>query len=214
MSADFELDDPRPNAAEAPYTFFLPSQAEIAAVGKGDLVRLIFRYSHAIEKWSAERMWVIVDEVKEDSLVGLLDNHPDEPTSQLRADDRIEFKHHHIIDIDWAEPQAAPPAPTIRSYWERCLVDQCVLDGEAPVEFLYRDEPQPMSEGDTHPDSGWSIRGRRGQATDAEMDAREVRYVALGAVLNRDDSWIEWIDAPVGTALMHNFETGVYFETD
>jgi hypothetical protein len=208
----YALDDPRPIAAEAPYTFFLPSTAEIAAVGKGDIVKLIFRYSHDAEKWQVERMWVIVEEVKENGLRGRLDNHPDEPTSPLKADDSIEFQRHHIISIDWANPQAAPPRPMDRSYWERCLVDQCVLDGKEPVEYLYREEPEPLDEGDTYPDSGWSIRGRRGEASDEEMDAREVVYVALGAVLNCDDSWIGWIDAPAGTQLMRDFETNTYFE--
>jgi hypothetical protein len=51
-----------------------------------------------------------------------------------------------------------------------------------------------------------------GSATDAEINERKVAYVALGAVLNRDDSWIGWIDAPVGTALMRDFETNTYVQ--
>jgi hypothetical protein len=210
----YTLVDPRPIAVAAPYTFFLPSAAEIAAVGEGDIVKLTFEYFHEVEKWGAERMWVIVETVNEGGLVGLLDNHPDEPKSPLKAGDPIAFERHHILSIDWADPKATPPAPQERTYWERCMVDQCVLDGAEPVEFLYRDEPEPMLEGDTYPDSGWSIRGRRGEATEAVMDARDVAYVALGAVLNRDNSWVEWIDAPVGTQLMRDFETSTYFEPD
>jgi hypothetical protein len=44
------------------------------------------------------------------------------------------------------------------------------------------------------------------------MEERKFSYVALGAVLNRDDSWIGWIDAPIGTALMRDFETNKYVE--
>jgi len=58
--------DPRPDAARAPYTFFLPSTSEIAAVGEDDLVKLMFEYTHDIEKWAVERMWVIVKEAKGD----------------------------------------------------------------------------------------------------------------------------------------------------
>ena len=209
---DYEIDDPRPIAAEAPYTYFLPSEAEIAAVDKGDLVQLTFRYFHRIEKWGAERMWVRVENADADELQGSLQSQPDEPRAPLKSGDAVIFKRHHIIDMVWANPEAAPPPPQHRSYWERCMVDQCVLDGEEPVEFLYRDEPEPMLEGESFPDSGWFIRGRKGNATDAEMDGREVAYVALGAVLNRDDSWIDWIDAPVGTELMRDFETDSYFE--
>jgi hypothetical protein len=215
MEADvpsYALRDPRPTAAEAPYTFFLPSAAEIAAVGEGDLVQLIFEYFHEIEKWGAERMWVTVKEASQDCLVGLLDSSPYEPTSPLKAGDSIAFERHLIIDMIWENPKRAPKRLQNRGYWQRCLADKCVLDGQEPVEFLHRGEPEPMLEGDTAPDSGWSIRGRRGKATDAEMDAREVVYVALGAVLNHDDSWVGWIDAPVGTELMRDFETNAYFE--
>ncbi len=42
------------------------------------------------------------------------------------------------------------------------------------------------------------------------MEVRKFSYVALGAVLNRDDSWLAWIDEPVGTTLMRDFDTGRY----
>jgi hypothetical protein len=211
-ASGYTLVDPRPIAAESPYTFFLPSAAEIAAVGEGDIVKLIFKYSHEFEKWQVERMWVIVEEVKGDGLRGLLDNYPEEPTSPLKVDDPIEFERRHIISIDWANPKAAPTPPQLRAYREYCLVDQCVLDGEEPVEFLYREAPELSDQGNGKPDSGWRIRGRRGEATGEEMDTRTAVCVALGAVLNRDDSWIDWIDAPVGTQLMRDFETGTYIE--
>ena len=204
--------DARPIAADAPYTFFLPSQSELAAVGKGDLVKLLFDYPHETEKWAAERMWVIVESAQGDELQGVLDNHPDEPTSPLKAGDSVMFNRHAILSIQWDNPDTAPPAAEYREYWERCLVDQCVLDREEPVEFLYRETPDMASEGDEHGDSGWRIRGRMGVATDAEIEARKAAYVAVGAVLNRDDSWISWIDAPIGTRLMRDFETGTYVQ--
>jgi hypothetical protein len=210
--AAYEILDPRPIAAEAPYTFFLPSPSEIAAVSKGDLVKLLFDYPHQTEKWAAERMWVIVESADAEDLRGVLDNNPDEPTSPLKAGDQLLFKRHDILAIEWDNPNVAPAAEDYREYWDRCLVDQCVLDGEEPVEYIYREEPDMGSEEDKHPDSGWRIRGRMGSATDAEIDERKVAYVALGAVLNRDDSWIGWIDAPIGAALMRDFETNTYVQ--
>jgi hypothetical protein len=214
ISPSFVLIDPRPFADAAPYTFFPPDEARIAAVGVGDLVKLNFGYPHPTQKWGAERMWVIVKEVDASALRGELNNDPDEPTSPLRAGDSIGFERYHIIGIEWKNRELAPPAPERRDYWERCLVDQCVLDGEEPVEFLYREEPEPSASEDSYTDSGWCIRGRFGEATDEEIDARELAVVALGAVLNRDDSWIDWIDAPVGTRLLRDFETNEYAETD
>ena len=208
----YEICDPRPIAAEAPYTYFLPSPPEIGAVSKGDIVKLIFNYRHQTEKWATERMWVFVDEADGEALRGLLDNDPDEPTSPLKAGDEIVFWRHQIISIDWKNPASSPPSAEYRHYWDRCLVDQCVLDGREPVEYLYREEPDMAADNDKYPDSGWRIRGRMSSSTDVEIEEREAAYVALGEVLNRDDSWIAWIDEPVGTSLMRDFNTNEYVQ--
>lgn len=203
----WSLADPRPIAQGARYTFFLPGRQEIEAIGVGDDVKLIFDYHHPTETWGGERMWVTVTRVDGDMLFGTLASVPDEPTSPLTPGQAIEFARFHVLAIDWGHPDTAPSSPVYREYWDRCLVDASVVDGEKPVEFLYRETPDMAQDSDRFPDSGWRIRGRMDGATD---ECNAPLYVALGAVLNQDDSWLHLIDAPVGSAFMRDFEADLY----
>ena len=211
----YAIEDPRPIAAEVPYTFYLPSENELLAVSPGDLVKLTFRSIPDSDEWGAERMWVIVTAAKGARLTGLLDNHPlDMP--QLNAGDRVTFTRGHIIDIDWSGDRAVPPpaAPARREYWDRCFVDDQILDGRLKVEYLYRQEPDPPGEGDAYPDSGWRFRCDTRGLTDAEYENPSFSYIALGKVLNRDDSWLHLIDEPVGSAFLRDWATGRFVPTE
>jgi Uncharacterized protein conserved in bacteria (DUF2314) len=126
---------------DARYTFFLPSEIEIAAVVVGGLVKLMFEYPHQKETWAAERMWVEVKRIDDGALLGSLGNVPDEPTSPLQKGDLVSFKSSDILAISWTNPASAPRPPEYREYWERCLLDECVLEGGQAVEFIYREEP-------------------------------------------------------------------------
>ncbi|HET9459542.1 MAG TPA: DUF2185 domain-containing protein [Sphingomicrobium sp.] len=207
--------------AEAPYTFFLPHPWLVGAVRVGDLVKLGFEYDPPGEKYGGERMWVEVDRVEGDDYAGHIVNEPDEPI--LTFGEVVSFKRDNILDVLLVDAARLPEFHTdagrvpqvqqSREYWERCFVDDCVLYDGVPVEYLYRETPEKL-ENDEYPDSGWRIRGRQGEATDDEMDAREVSFVALGAVLNKDDSWLHLIDAPIGSRFMRNFESGSYEMAD
>ena len=201
----YTLDDPRPMAKESPYTFFLPSQIELDNVAVGDDVKLIFRGHPKSRKYGAERMWVQVTSISQTMLEGTLKNQPwDLP--QIRSGDSVRFQQFHIAAAD----KPVEGVPGVREYWERCLVDKCVTDDRVPVHLLYREEPDMAQEGDEYPDSGWRIRGDYRGLAEAEIDARPVEYVALGAVLNADDSWLHLIDQPVGARFIRDFTTGKF----
>lgn len=209
----YEIDDPRPIAEAAPYTYHLPSENELLALQPGDLVKAVFRSIPASPIWEAERMWVEIIALEGDLLRAKLSNIPfDMP--QLKPESPVRLKRSDVIDIDWRADREAPPPPTPnrRWYWERCLVDACVTEECVPVHFIYREKPDMAQEGDTYPDSGWRIRGDYGGLSDEQIDARKMSYIALGPVLNVDDTWLHLIDAPVGAAFIRDWETGAFVE--
>lgn len=171
-------------------------------------MKLGFEYLWDTEEFSGERMWVEVLKKDSSSLTGALKNEPSE--RGLQFDQIVEFELKNVIAIEWQEPEKHPAFEQKTTYWERCLVDQLVVDGALPVEYVYREEPDLAQPDDKYPDSGWRLRGQQGEATDDDMEAREVAYTALGAVLNRDDSFVHLLKQPIGSAFMRNFETGQY----
>ncbi len=203
----YELDDPRPIRKEARYTYYLPSDERLDAASPGDHVQLLFRSIPPGLDFGTERMWVEIQSANGDRLIGKLLNKPfDMP--QLKIGAHVPFQRFHVISITSDQP--LPKDPPQRQYWDRCMVDQCVLDRSELVYYIYRETPDLAQEGDKDPDSGWRIRGDYRDISDDELHARKVAYAALGAVLNADDSWLHLIDSPTDTAFIRNFETGEY----
>ena len=207
----YEIDDPRPIKADAPYTFFLPSEDRLNALEVGDTVKIVIRSIPSGVDYEAERMWLEIISIDGDNIVGSLDNKPfDMP--QLKPEDIVNFKRFHIIDYQWKNSEKEnlfSTQPSIQR-WERCLVDKCVLYRNVPVDYLYREEPDMAGDEDKYPDSGWRIRGDVELMTDAEYDDDDASYIALGKVLNEDDSWIHLIDEPIGSRFFKNKETGKF----
>ena len=211
MPENYEIEDPRPRAAACPYTFFLPETGLIEAIDAGDSVKAIFRAIPPSEDYGAKRMWVTVTSVGGAWLDGVLDSDPrDMP--KLKTGANIRLLRSHVIGVIIRDPQRIPSKTPQdkREYWDRCLVDQCVVDRELKVGHLYREEPDLAGPKDESPDSGWRIRGDMRGASPEELESREAVYVALGVVLNSDDSWIHLIDEPVGSAFDKDFDTGVF----
>jgi hypothetical protein len=156
-------------------------------------------------------MWVLVQMVAGDGLVGVLESPPFDMPG-LEKGERVRFERHHAVGVTFEDEskESRIPYRKRREYWERCLVDRCVLDDGVPVGFLYREAPEPLREGDEYPDSGWRIRGdARGISSEA-VDTRKCTYVALGAVLNRDDAWLSLIDEPIGSRFLRDFATSTF----
>lgn len=215
LFGSYTIDDPNPIAEGAPYTYFLPTENELLALQPGDLVKLVFRSHPPGLEWDAERMWVKLSAVNRGQLLGTLDNEPSD-MPQLKAGDIVSFRRADIIAILWDEARTiSPPPPSARrDYWHRCMVDSCVLAGRSLVDYLYREEPDMAQPEDKYPDSGWRIRGADEAIAEDERQEDGPQYVALGAVLNRDDSWLELIDEPAGSRFIRDLETHKFVVCD
>jgi hypothetical protein len=181
------------------YTFYKPSDSLIQRVAIGEVVKLIFRFeSEDPEAPSAERMWVLVDEIGPQGVFkGRLNNEPVHIVD-LKLDDPIEFESCHIISTEHEDNDNI-----VEKYIKRCFVTNRVLyDGE-PVGYFYREEP------DREDDSGW--RFMVNDETEEYMDnADNTAYVSLGAVLSEDDSFIGFLDFPPGAAFERDAESGQF----
>lgn len=209
-----ELDDPRPIAAEAPYTFELPLSAWLDALQPGDLVKAIFRQTDGAElEYRAERMWVEIEQIDGDLYTGPLVNQPSSIT-RIAIGDIVSIPRSHVIATEIAEGRTRPCPDDRREYRDRCLVDACVVDGRSHVEYLYREKSEGTKPGDEFPDSGWRIRGTRQAIDHDERQGKTVQYLALGVVLNRDDNWLHLIDSPPGSYFAWDAESARYVALD
>jgi hypothetical protein len=205
----YVIQNPQQTAASAPYTYYLPPQDFLDALAAGDIVKIIIQSIPPSRKYDSERMWVIVTERDGEAFTGVLDNQPfDIP--QLTPGDLIPFSRQDIIDIDWDEDaleERSLKAEKKREYWERCKVESVILDAGIPVQYVYREGPDPTKVGGKHPDSGWRIQGNVDLMTQEQYDSPHSVYIAIGKVLNADDSWLHLIDFPVGSRFMKDNKT-------
>ena len=206
-----EIDDPRPIAASAPYTFFLPFEVELASLKPGDGVKAIFRQTVGEPKYSAERMWVLIGAIEDGDVIGTLDNEP-AGIDRIRLGDQVRIPLTHAISTTFQEDTPRPETPERREYWDRCFVDDCVLAGRSHADYIYREEPDMTRDGDQYPDSGWRIRGTQTAIDDDHASGRKPHYIAIGKVLNADDRWLHLIDSAVDTHWAWNEEYGAYAE--
>jgi len=211
----YSITDPHLIARENPYTYYLPPTEHLSALESEDLVQIIIEGYPESRYIGAERIWVRITNRVDDNFIGKLDNIPvDMP--QLKLGDEVRFSSRDIIDINW-DDDALAGRNLIREdkrwFWERCLVDNVVLSHKIPVQYIYRETPDMGKDGDKDPDSGWRIRANIDLMTQEQFDNEKASYIAIGKVLNIDDSWLDLIDSPIGSRFFKNEETGK-FEAD
>ena len=190
MNADkrWTLRDATRAERESPYTFYRPSETILARLEPGDLVKVAFDFDPPEGGPSGERMWLEILSRSGDTFRGRLAN---EPTAcpDLKFNDTVDFSTSHIISTQYADPKS----DAMDRFFQRCFVSSAVMREGRPVGRLYREPP------DTEDDSGWRLMA--GDEPDGFFDdSKNILYIAIGAVLNRDDSFASLLDSPEGSA--------------
>jgi len=202
----WKLTDSEKLAKENKYTFYKPSKEILKNLKVGNIVKLTFEFeSSNLEHPGAERMWVEITEINEGKFKGTLDNHPFY-LHELYADDEINFEYKHIIDHDLglSEPNL------VDKYYDRCFATNKVLYDNAPINYIYREEPMEKDDERDYIDTGWRILS--GDESDEYMeDIENISLVSIGSVLKRDDSFIDLLDSEIGTSFERN-ENGIFEE--
>ncbi|MCR9252572.1 MAG: DUF2185 domain-containing protein [bacterium] len=203
-NGSWKLSDAEELAKQYKYTFYKPSRKITSQLKPGNIAKLTFQFDSANDEHpSAERMWVMIKEIKEDRFLGYLKSSPIY-IFDLFTGDEIEFEHKHIIDHDLGitEPNL------VDKYHNRCFVTSKVLYNHEKVHYLYRETPMKKDPERDYVDTGWRILA--GDETDEYMgNSENIHLVSLGAVLSRDDSFIDVLDAPIGSAFEKN-ESGKF----
>jgi len=115
----WELDDVQARHRANPDTFWLPPDDELDQLVPGTNARLIFRLLDQADPvrdgldpyaptgapnlvGAHERMWLWVEQVSDDGLVGVLKNLPVATHTRLVPGARVRFQRHDVIDLDLA----------------------------------------------------------------------------------------------------------------
>ncbi|WP_158825014.1 immunity protein Imm33 domain-containing protein [Mucilaginibacter lacusdianchii] len=193
---------------EFPYTFYRPSDAVIERLKpEAATVKLIFRFD-PYEKGqpSAERMWVIITSVNKDGTYkGTLDNDP-YYIKDLKAGDEITFRREHIIQYDTLDELDVEDinAEKVEQYLKKCFVSNHIMLEGYKVGRLYREEL------DEKEYTGWIFMS--GYETQEYVDdPNNLQYIAIGTVLNLDDSFIHLLEAPIGSEFERDKATGTFY---
>ena len=111
-------------------------------------------------------------------------------------------------DVIFADPKYQPLAELpSKKYSGWCLIDSAIRFPDCKVQHIFREEPKMLfeDEPDDESDSGWRI-----SAASTPLSDAQVKFVSLHYALNCDDSWLNYIDEPVGSAFKRDEKTGLF----
>jgi hypothetical protein len=199
----FRILDPRPLAKKRPYTYGLPKEECLDAIGKGDAVRVMIygpKYDCGLEAWFE------VLSATPDDIEGRMTAPSDWP--QPGSDVVLRFPKWAVTDVNFADPKYQPLAELpSKKYSGWCLIDSAIRFPDCKVQHIFREEPKMLfeDEPDDESDSGWRI-----SAASTPLSDAQVKFVSLHYALNCDDSWLNYIDEPVGSAFKRDEKTGLF----
>ena len=196
---------------EFPYTFYRPSDAVIDMLEpEKATVKLIFRFEpYEDDQPAAERMWVIVNSINEDgTYIGTLDNDPYH-IKDLKAGDKILFGKEHIIQYDTLDELEVEDikAGIVEKYLKKCFVSNHIMHEGYRVGRLYREEFEEEEY------TGWTFMSDY-ESQEYVDNHNNLQYVAIGTVLNNDDSFIHLLDSPVGSEFALDEVTNTFYKLE
>lgn len=192
-ASSWSLEDAQAWALRFPYTYLRPSAQVVAGLKVGDHVKLTFcpldAHGDALAG-RAERMWVRIAAIEGDGqFKGRLANHP-RVVEALLLGATVSFEARHVFAVEGTAPDEFE-----RKLATRCLVTHRVLREGARIGYVYRQESEHSL------DSGWRF-SAGDEAEDYVSDDANFAVVSLGALLNRDDSFLTLLDADVGAEFL------------
>jgi hypothetical protein len=186
MTKTWQLEDVSDRTIDAKYTYYLPSEEALELLSVGDAVKIVFHCDVENDKgWNAERMWVQITRIGGGQYEGFLDNDP-YYIPDIKAGDLVQFQSKHIIQMSIDDPIPN----TVDQYILRCYVTDSILNMNKKVSRLNREEPEE----DEQDYSGWTFLSEE-DSEEYLNDSKNWHYVSLGAVLNRDNRFIDLLES-------------------
>ncbi len=139
--------------------------------------------------------------------IGTLDNEPFH-IKDLKAGDSIVFRREHIIQYDTLDDLEIEDENEgkLEPYFKRCIVSNQIMQDRQQIGYVYREEPNEDI------DSGWYVMSGN-ETDDYSDDSDNFQYIAIGVVLNKDDSFVHLLNEPIGSEFARDEVTGGFFST-
>lgn len=168
---------------------------ELDALEVGDIVKIIF-VGTGRDQDDIERMWVEVTLLEGDQITGNLANEPFGLRS-IKLGDEIQFQRSDIIDLEkYRFEDSRPIANDL--FFARCYADPDLINGDEKPRLFYREAPID-DDSDAYKDTGWRFCGASAATQDSKLDMSKAQRIAIGVLLNQDDSYLELLGSDVGT---------------